>query len=78
MVKEKCCCLIRHSSVAIANKGSLERHFLSLHSKYQLDYPVNSNLRIKKIADFKTQLSAQQSLLKKSISKSICVTTASL
>ncbi|KAK9686721.1 Spin-doc zinc-finger [Popillia japonica] len=48
MVNDKCCCLICVSSIAIAKKGNLERHFLALHNKYQTDYPPNSELRKKK------------------------------
>ncbi|KAG8234336.1 hypothetical protein J437_LFUL014902 [Ladona fulva] len=45
MVNDKYCCLICLTSVAIAKKGNLERHFLALHNKYQTDNPPNSELR---------------------------------
>lgn len=77
MVNDKCCCLICLSSIAIAKKGNLERHFLSLHNKHQTDYPPNSELRKRKVRDLKTQLTNQQSIFKKPILKSQAVTTAS-
>lgn len=77
MVNDKCCCLICLSSIAIAKKGNLERHFLSLHNKYQTDYPPNSELRKRKVRDLKTQLTNQQNIFKKPILKSQAVTTAS-
>jgi len=77
MVNDKCCCLICLSSIAIAKKGNLERHFLSLHNKYQTDYPPNSELRKRKVRDLKTQLTNQQNIFQKPILKSQAVTTAS-
>ena len=77
MVNDKCCYLICLSSIAIAKKGNLERHFLSLHNKHQTDYPPNSELRKRKVRDLKTQLTNQQSIFKKPILKSQTVTTAS-
>ncbi|KAK9721124.1 hypothetical protein QE152_g21709 [Popillia japonica] len=77
MVNDKCCCLICLSSIAIAKKGNLERHFLALHNKYQTDYPPNSELRKRKIRDLKTQLTNQQNIFTKPILKSQAVTTAS-
>ncbi|KAK9680141.1 Spin-doc zinc-finger [Popillia japonica] len=70
MVNDKCCCLICLSSIAIAKKGNLERHFLALHNKYQTDYPSNSELRKRKIRDLKTQLTNQQNIFTKPILKS--------
>ncbi|KAG8224086.1 hypothetical protein J437_LFUL001780 [Ladona fulva] len=55
---------------------NLERHFLALFSKYQTDYPSNSELRKHKVRDLKTQLTNQQSVFKKPRLKSQAVTTA--
>lgn len=77
MVNDRCCCLICLTSVAIAKKGNLERHFLALHNKYQTDYPPNSELRKHKIRHLKTQLTNQLSVFKKPRLKSQAVTTAS-
>ncbi|XP_075210345.1 general transcription factor II-I repeat domain-containing protein 2-like [Lycorma delicatula] len=77
MVNDKCCCLICLTSIAIAKKGNLARHFLALHNKYKTDYPPNSELRKHKVRDLKTQLTNQQSIFKKPRLKSQAVTTAS-
>ncbi|XP_075237034.1 general transcription factor II-I repeat domain-containing protein 2-like [Lycorma delicatula] len=76
MVNDKCCCLICLTSVAIAKKGNLERHFLALH-KYKTDYPPNSELRKHKVRDLETHLTNQQSIFKKPRLKSQAVTTTS-
>lgn len=77
MVNEKCCCLICLTSLAIPKKGNIERHFLSLHNKFQTDYPPKSELRKRKVKDLKTQLKNQQNVFKKPILKSQAATTAS-
>ncbi|XP_067132090.1 general transcription factor II-I repeat domain-containing protein 2A-like [Centruroides vittatus] len=77
MVNDKCRCLICLTSIAIAKKGNLERHFLALHNKYQTDYPPNSELRKHKVRGLKTQLTNQQNVFKKPMLKSQAVTTAS-
>lgn len=77
MVNDKCCCLICLTSVAIAKKGNLERHFLSLHKKYQTDYPPNSELRRIKVGNLKSQLTNQQNIFKKPMLKTQAITTAS-
>ncbi|GLV31379.1 hypothetical protein CBL_20013 [Carabus blaptoides fortunei] len=77
MVNDKCCRLICLTSIAIAKNGNLERYLLALHSKYQTDYPQNTELRKRKIKVLKTQLTNEQNIFKKPILKSQAVTTAS-
>lgn len=38
----KCVCLIYHSNVALAKKGNVERHFKTVHKKYECDFPAKS------------------------------------
>ena len=45
MVKNKCCCLICNTSIALPKKGNVERHLRRVHNKYEIDYPQNSELR---------------------------------
>ena len=78
MVKDKCCCLICNVSLAVAKKGNLERHFLTLHKNYQTNYPQNSDIRKNKIRDLKDQLKVQQNVFKKPMLQSRAVTLASL
>lgn len=78
MVKNKCCCLICNTSIALPKKGNVERHFRTLHNKYEIDYPQNSELRKVKIIQLKTGLAAQQSVFTKQTSKSKAATIASL
>uniref|UniRef100_A0A8C7S1B1 SPIN-DOC-like zinc-finger domain-containing protein n=1 Tax=Oncorhynchus mykiss TaxID=8022 RepID=A0A8C7S1B1_ONCMY len=52
----KCVCLICQSSVALAKKGNAERHFRTVHKKYESDFP--------------SQLAAQQSIFTRPSSKS--------
>jgi len=49
MVNEKCYCLIFNTSAAMPKKGNLERHFKTMHGKYESDYPANSSARKKKL-----------------------------
>lgn len=45
MVNEKCCRLICNTSVAMPNKGNLEKHFNTMHGKFESNYPLNSTVR---------------------------------
>lgn len=56
MIKNKFCCLICNTSLAIPKKGNIERHFKTLHKKHEIDYPKNSELRKVKIMDLKSGL----------------------
>ena len=78
MVKNKCCCLICNTSIALPNKGSVERHFKTVHNKYEIDYPLSSELRKVKITELKATLVVQQSVFTKQILKSQAATIASL
>lgn len=73
----KCVCLICRATVAIPKKGNLERHFWTVHRKYDTDFPLKSDLRKKKLKELKSQLSGQQSLFTHHNSKAKAATEAS-
>lgn len=77
MYKDKCLCLICRATIALPKKGNIERHFLSLHKKYENNYPVNSQIRRRKVKKLKSELAAQKLLLHKSTQQSKLVTEAS-
>lgn len=78
MIKNKCCCLICMNSVSLPKKGNLERHFKTVHSKYEINYPHKSALRNAKISELKVCLSSQQLIFTKETLKSKSATIASL
>jgi len=78
MVNSNCLCLICKASLAIPKKGNIERHYLSLHKKYNEDFPPDSELRKSKLLTLKKGLNEQQKALTKLVSKPISVTIASL
>ncbi|KAL4702326.1 hypothetical protein ACJJTC_006932 [Scirpophaga incertulas] len=71
MVKEKCCCLICNTSLAMPKKGNLERHFNTMHSKYQTDFPPNSEIRKSKLQALKSQLKVQENMFSGPIEQSV-------
>ena len=78
MINSKCHCLIYHVSVSIPKKGNLQRHFSSLHGKYNDDFPPNSKMKTLKLLSLKKELTEQQNTFVKSVSKPILATVASL
>lgn len=76
--KEKIVCLLCNSSVAIAKKCNVERHFNTNHTNFNTNFPLKSEIRKSKISELKFNLTKQQSLFKKPISQSKKATTASL
>ena len=52
MIKNKCC-LICNNSISLPKKGNLERHFKTVHSKYEINYQPKSDLRKAKITELK-------------------------
>lgn len=77
MYKDKCICLICHASVALPKKGNLERHFSSLHKKFDADFPPKTEIRKVKVRDLKAHLGAQQHLFAKPLLQSQAGTEAS-
>ncbi|XP_061820631.1 general transcription factor II-I repeat domain-containing protein 2-like [Nerophis lumbriciformis] len=61
MTFSKCVCLICQSAIAIPKKRNVERHFRTIHGKYDTDFPLKSELRKRKVKELKSQLSGQQS-----------------
>ena len=61
----------------MSKKGNLEWHFNTLHSKYQLDFPPNSEVRKRKLNELKSKLSAQQNLFVKPVLQSKAATITS-
>lgn len=78
MSKNKCCCLICQNSVSLPKKGNLERHFKTMHSKYDTNFPPNSDLRKAKVKELKVSLSSQQLFFTKQTSRSKAATIGSL
>ncbi len=70
-------CLICKASMAIPKKGNLERHFKTVHKKYERDFPAKTELRSRKVRELKTQLAAQQSVFTRSNTKGKAATMAS-
>lgn len=77
MVKDKCVCIICNSNVALPKKANVERHFRTVHKKYEEDYPAGTALRKAKVRQLKSQLLVQQSFLTKFNSNSRTATIAS-
>lgn len=75
--KEKSICLLCNSSVAIAKKCNVERHFITTHKSFNINFPINSEIRKKKISELKLNLTGQQSLFTRPISQSKKATSAS-
>ncbi|KAJ8352117.1 hypothetical protein SKAU_G00235930 [Synaphobranchus kaupii] len=73
----KCVCLICQSTIAIPKKGNVERHFRTVHGKYDTDFPPKSELRKRKVKELKSQLSGQQSFFTQHTSKAKAATEAS-
>ena len=61
----KCVCLICQAIISLPKKGNLERHFTTMHKRYENDFPAQSELRKKKLKELKLQLAAQQSICTK-------------
>ncbi len=72
----KCICLICQS-IAISNKGNVERHFRTLHKNDKNDFPARSELRRTKVRELKLTLTGQQSLFTRPGLKAKAVTEAS-
>ncbi|KAL0803215.1 hypothetical protein ABMA28_017316 [Loxostege sticticalis] len=77
LVKENCCCLICNTSLAIPKKGNLERHFNTMHSKYQTDFPANSEIRKSKLQALKSQFKVQENMFSGPIEQSKAATESS-
>uniref|UniRef100_A0AAQ4S2T7 HAT C-terminal dimerisation domain-containing protein n=1 Tax=Gasterosteus aculeatus aculeatus TaxID=481459 RepID=A0AAQ4S2T7_GASAC len=77
MTFSKCVCLVCQSTVAIPKKGNVERHFRTLHGKYDTEFPPKSELRKTKVKELKSQLLGQQSFFTQATSKAKAATEAS-
>ena len=58
-------CLICNATVALAKKGNLERHFKTVHERYERNFPAKTPLHATKVRDLKAQLAARQSIFTK-------------
>jgi hypothetical protein len=70
-------CLICHSNVALAKKRNVEKHFKTVHKKYEIDFPAKSELGKRKVKELKSQLAAQQSIFSRPSSTSKAARIAS-
>lgn len=77
MIKDKCMCLICRTSIALAKRGNLERHYKTMHTKYEIDFPLKSELRKRKVQDLKNDLKAQQAMFTQPVHQSKAATIAS-
>ena len=60
----KCICLICRTTITVQKKGNVERHFWTVHKKYDTDFPQRSELRRRKVRELKSQIIRQQSFFK--------------
>ena len=51
--------------MALAKKGNLERHFKTVHKRYERNFPAKTPLHATKVRDLKAQLAARQSIFTK-------------
>lgn len=57
---DRCARLICGTSVAVGKKSNVERHFITLHKKFDRDFPSGSSLRSAKVSELKVGLQRQQ------------------
>lgn len=75
----KSICLICSASVAVPKKSNIERHFISLHaSSCNNSFPPNTEIRKRRVAELKANLTKQQSVFTRPIQLSKSATVASL
>ncbi|XP_023225070.1 zinc finger BED domain-containing protein 5-like [Centruroides sculpturatus] len=77
-LKDKCICLLCGNSVAVPKKHNVECHFLTIHATFNINYPLKSEIRKKKIDQLKSNLFAQQSVFTRPALRSKNATIASL
>ena len=49
-------CLLCSGSVSIPKKSNVERHFLTNHRNFNIEFPVKSELRKQKVKELKSKL----------------------
>ena len=52
-LKYKCVCLLCGSSIAVLKKHNVEQHFQTIHATFDVNYPLKSGVRKKKISQLK-------------------------
>ncbi|XP_061450843.1 general transcription factor II-I repeat domain-containing protein 2-like isoform X2 [Rhineura floridana] len=52
----KCVCLLCSSTVAVSKKHNVQRHYERNHGSFAKDYPLDSELRKKKVSEMKSKL----------------------
>lgn len=62
----------------MCKRGNLERHFNSKHKEMNTQFPLNSELRERKVQELKNCLKGQQTMFTKTIDKNKAATLASL
>jgi len=78
MPNDKSICLICHSVVAVAKEANLQRHYTTMHSDFEKNYPSGSKVRDDKLSSLKGNLLNQQNSFKRMMKATDCVTEASL
>ena len=76
-LKNKCVCLLCGSSIAVPKKHNVERHFQTNHGTFNVNYPLKSEVRKKKICNLKSSLTAQQTVFTRHVENSKKATIAS-
>lgn len=77
MSNSKCVCLICQATISLPKKGNLERHFTTMHKRYEKDFPSKSELRKRKLKELKLQLDTQQSIFTRPNTRGKAANTAS-
>lgn len=75
--KGKTTCLLCNATVSVSKKSNVERHFNTVHSDVDKNFPPKSSMRKEKVKQLKSQLLAQQSLFVKKIEQNEAATIAS-
>jgi len=73
MINVNCTCLIWNASLALSEKGNLERHFMTRHAKHNDYYPLGSEARKRKVNNLKSNLHGQERVLKNFCTSSIAL-----
>lgn len=76
-LKNKCVCLLCGSSIAVPKKHNVERHFQTNHGTFNVNYPLKSEVRKKKMCNLKSSLTAQQTVFTRHVENSKKATIAS-
>ncbi|XP_068191993.1 uncharacterized protein [Antennarius striatus] len=78
MTFSKCVCLICRSTISTPTRGNVERHYRTVHRDCDTEFPLESELRKRKVQELKCQMSEEESFFLQPISKAKAATEASV